>query len=195
MQQGTGFPYSSWQPITTSNVNISTSAAYYGNIAAAAVLGDITKESPRIVELDAGDIGADHGLVSGYAIFVGDEGHTLRRIGFVDLHAYNATIVTSPSPPYSRMPNPEPRAVRNYTFTLPSSLAVEDGTSLVVQRLLARGSDAQKGITWDGWSYDCELDEGRPVKVGKDPEERVTVSGGGVSVGLQDSTAVVLVFP
>ena len=194
MQQGTGFPYSSWQPITTSNMNMSTSVAYYGNIAAAAVLDNITKESPKVVELDLGDLGTD-GLVSGYAIFVGDDGKPLRRLAFLDLHAYNVTTVISTSPPYVRMPNPIPRPVRNYTFTLPPSLNIADGTNVGVQRLLANGSDAQGGVTWDGWSYDYELDQGRPVKVGLGSGESVVVTGGGVDIGLQDSSAVVLVFP
>ena len=194
MQQGTGFPYSSWQPITTPNINISTSAAYYGNIAAAAVLGNITREPPKVMELDMGDVGAD-GLVSGYAVFVGDQWTTLRRIALLDLHAYNVTIPTSSPPPHALMPNPSTRPVRSYTFTLPSSLNIADGTTLGVQRLLANGSDAKVGITWDGWSYDYELDEGRPVKVGSNVEESIVVSGGAVSVGLEDSTAVLLAFP
>ena len=64
-----------------------------------------------------------------------------------------------------------------------------------VKRLHANGSDAITGVTWDGWSYNWELEQGKPVKLGNvTVGERVGVVGGEVTVGVVDSGAVVLEF-
>lgn len=54
MHMGTNYRYQSWQPIDTNKVSKGTKAPYYGNIAVAAFLGDITKSAPRIVNLPLG---------------------------------------------------------------------------------------------------------------------------------------------
>jgi hypothetical protein len=65
---------------------------------------------------------------------------------------------------------------------------------LNVQRLMANGSNAITGITYDGVSYNYELDEGRPVK-----QENVTTgevlkvgAGGVLEVDVPWSSAVIL---
>ena len=86
-----------------------------------------------------------------------------------------------------------PRPSKNYTFDLGAAAA---GKTAFVRRLWANGSDAITGITWDGWSYNFELDEGRPVRLRNvTVGERVKVAGdGSVSVSVPDSTAVILDF-
>lgn len=51
MHMGTNYRYQSWQPIDTDKATKGTKAPYYGNIAVAAFLGDITKATPSIVNL------------------------------------------------------------------------------------------------------------------------------------------------
>ena len=179
MQQGTGFLYNSWQPVAVpaKNISINTSPPYYGNVAVAAMLGDLTKAIPRIVNVALQGMGD---YASAYAAYV--NGSSLVRIAIVDLREYNAT-------------SGAPRPSSNYTFVLPASLSISDGSEVVVQRLMAAGSDANTGITWDGWSYAYELNNGQPVKMTNvTTGEKVVVSGGQVSVNMVHSSAAILAF-
>ncbi|MCJ1403605.1 hypothetical protein MMC11_006828 [Xylographa trunciseda] len=179
MQQGTGFLYNSWQPVAVpaKNMNINTSPPYYGNVAVAAMLGDLTKVIPQIVNIPLQGMGD---YASAYAAYV--NGSSLLRIAIVDLRGYNATSGTS-------------RPSSNYTFVLPSSLSISDGSEVAVQRLMAAGSDVNTGITWDGWSYAYELNNGQPVKMTNvSTGETVVVSGGHVSVNMVQSSAAILSF-
>ena len=191
MQQGTGFLYNSWQPVPTKTMGISTSPPYYGNIAVAAMLGDITKAVPRVVNVPLPGVGD---FASAYACYI--NGNTLARVAVVDLHEYNATVEsTDPSGAITRTPNTAQRSSRNYTFRIPSELQIADGRQIGVQRLLANGSDVREGITWDGWSYAYELDNGRPVKITNvTTGETVTVVEGEVTIGMPESSAVILDF-
>ncbi|MCJ1479310.1 hypothetical protein MMC13_007995 [Lambiella insularis] len=177
MQQGTGFAYNSWAPIATPDQSIATLPPYYGNIAVAAMLGDLTKAVPQIVEIPLDGVGD---FASAYAAYV--NGSTLTRVAVVDLRQWNST-------------QQEARGGGNYSFALPGALGVEDGRVVGVQRLLAAGSDAKTGVTWDGWSYAYELNAGKPVRMGNvTTGETVVVQGGRVSVELVISSAVVLHF-
>jgi hypothetical protein len=86
-----------------------------------------------------------------------------------------------------------PRPSKNYTFDLGTAAV---GKTAFVRRLWANGSDAITGITWDGWSYNFELDEGRPVRLANvTVGEKVKVAGdGSVTVSVPDSSAAVLDF-
>ena len=118
-----------------------------------------------------------------YAAYV--EG-VLERVVVVNLREYNYTVNGT-----SGVVNPEPRGSQNYTFSVPDGYSGSVG----VQRLWANGSDAISGISWDGWSYNYELDEGRPVRLGNvTVGEVVDVENGGFTVAVEDSTAVVLNF-
>ncbi|MCJ1283114.1 hypothetical protein MMC26_002441 [Xylographa opegraphella] len=179
MQQGTGFLYNSWQPVAVpaKNMDIATSPPYYGNVAVAAMLGDLTKAIPQIFNVPLPGMGD---YASAYAAYV--DGTSLVRIAVVDLRAYNAS---------SGVPRPS----STYTFVLPSALAIPDGREVRVQRLLAAGSDVRTGITWDGWSYAYELDGGRPVCMANvTVGETVVVGGGRVAVDLVRSSVAVLSF-
>ena len=183
MQQGNGFLYNSWQPIPTPNISISTLPPYYGNIAVAAMLGDLTSEIPRIVAVPLEGVGD---FAAAYGAYV--NGSQLARVAVIDLHAWNSTNADGTV-------NSTPRPATNYTFALPSALGIADGTGVGVQRLVAAGSDAQTGITWNGWSYAYELDEGREVRMDNvTVGETVDVVEGMVVVEMEWSSAVVLSF-
>ncbi|MCJ1293681.1 hypothetical protein MMC34_005236 [Xylographa carneopallida] len=179
MQQGTGFLYNSWQPVAVpgKNMNINTSPPYYGNVAVAVMLGDLTKAIPQIVHVPLQGM-SDY--ASAYAAYV--NGSSLVRIAVVDLREYNAS---------SGVPRPN----SNYTFVLPSSLSISDGSEIAVQRLLAAGSDVNTGITWNGWSYAYELNNGQPVRMTNvTTGEKVMVRDGQVSVNMVQSSAAILSF-
>ncbi|KAK9777465.1 hypothetical protein SCAR479_05858 [Seiridium cardinale] len=176
LHMGTNYRYQSWQPITTNITSIGTKAPYYGNIAVAAFLGNLGISPVQIAELDTG--GGDH--EAAYLAYVDN---VLRRVMFINLNEYNYTLNgTGPGL------NPEPRTVRTY------SLNVGNLTNTAsVQRLYANGSDAITGITWDGYSYNYELDEGRPVRLDNVTYgEKLNITGGVVQVGVADSQAVIV---
>lgn len=81
-------------------------------------------------------------------------------------------------------------------YTLDVSGTLSPGDRVAVQRLSANGSDAISGVTWDGWSYNWELDVGRPVRLSNVTVGEVIVVGedGAVEVGVPDSSAAVLSF-
>ena len=140
MHQGTDYRYQAWQPVQTVNETMGTKAPYYGNIAVATFLGDLRKGNVSISDIGLGSI-----YENAYAAYVDDR---LERIAVIQMHAYNYTNSSGPRPS------------ETYSFQLPSGCAVE-GVS--AQRLMANGSDAITGVTFDGYSYNYELDNGKPV--------------------------------
>ena len=143
MHQGTNYRYAAWQPISTPNATLGTKPPYYGNIAVASMLGDLTKANVSII-----NIPLSSELESAYAAYVDGE---LARVAIINLAEYNYTGT-------ARTTGPRPTVT--YNISVPSAYG---GQSVGVQRLMANGSDALSGITWDGYSYNWELDEGRPV--------------------------------
>lgn len=64
-----------------------------------------------------------------------------------------------------------------------------------IQRLHANGSDTISGITFDGYSYNWELKQGKAVKLNNVTSgERAQIRDGIIRVTLPDSTAAVLNF-
>lgn len=116
-----------------------------------------------------------------YAAYVDNH---LTRLIVISLEAYNYTLNgTGPGL------NPDPRPSSNYTFSIPAGLA----GSALVQRLYANGSDALSGITFDGWSYNYELANGKPVRLSNvTVGETLEVTDGKVEVEVEASTAVIL---
>jgi Glycosyl hydrolase family 79 C-terminal beta domain len=140
MHQGTDYRYAAWQPIPTSNTTIGTKPPYYGNIAVASMLGDLTTTNVSITNIPmAGE------FESAYAAYVNEQ---LARVAVINLVEYNYTTGVGTRPTVT------------YNISIPSAYA---GSSAGVQRLMANGSNAITGITWDGYSYNWELDEGKPV--------------------------------
>ncbi|KAF2190355.1 glycoside hydrolase family 79 protein [Zopfia rhizophila CBS 207.26] len=144
MHQGTNYRYASWQPVQRANVTKGTKAPYYGNIAVANVLGDISRNNTRISNID---LASDH--ETAYAVYVDGK---LARIALLQLSQYNYTSNTTNQP--ATRPN------STFIFQVPQDSGVK---KIFVQRLMANGSDAISGITFDGYSYNYELDEGKPV--------------------------------
>lgn len=176
LHMGTNYRYQAWQPVTTNITSLGTKAPYYGNIAVAAFLGNLNVASVQIAELDTG--AGDHEAV--YLAYVNS---VLRRILFLNLNEYNYTLNGS-GPGL----NPEPRTTRTFSVNVGN---VTGHAS--VQRLYANGSDAITGITWDGYSYNYDLDEGRPVRLTNVTiGEVANITDGVVEVGVADSQAVVI---
>ncbi|KAK0657684.1 glycoside hydrolase family 79 protein [Cercophora newfieldiana] len=191
MHQGTNYRYASWQPIDTPNATLGTKAPYYGNIAVAASLGN-TVVSPAAVAHIPPATKQDKEAV--YAVYT-HNGTTLARIVVINLHSYNTTVDGAGT---VSVVDPPPRPIRSFAFTSTGSSdttpAMKKGTALKIQRLLANGTDAISGITWDGWSYNYELDRGRPVRMGNvTTGETVEVEEqGGFTVGVPDGSAVLI---
>lgn len=123
----------------------------------------------------------------------------LLRTIVINMHGYNTTLNGTG---LGVAPNTTARVARVYTFDVSSSApSLGAGDQVLVQRLSANGSDAITGITWDAWSYNWELDEGRPVRLanatvdGAGGQEYVTVGEDGtVAVSVPDSSVAMLSF-
>ncbi|KAJ5116011.1 hypothetical protein N7456_000359 [Penicillium angulare] len=164
MHQGTDYRYASWQPIQTNKTTIGTKAPYYGNVMVAAMLGgDDSDSDAQVVNLPMAEE-----TDAAYAAYVDGQ---LSRIALINMVEYNYTG------------SDETRPVAKYSFLLPGTKE----KSLSVQRLMANGSDAITGISWDGWSYNYELKGGEPVRLGN-----VTI---GESVSVDSKGVVELKVP
>jgi hypothetical protein len=192
MHMGTNYRYASWQPISTDLAVAGTKAPYYGNVAVAAFLGNLRIEPVRVAHLDLahtnsnGTDGEPGVQEAAYAAYVDN---VLARIMVINMRAYNYTLDGAGD---LSVLNPTPRPVRAYRFSVNG---LEDGTEIAVRRLFANGSDAITGISWDGISYNYELNLGKPVRLRNvTAGETVIVKNGAVDVGVPDSQAVVLDF-
>lgn len=170
MHQGNNYRYASWQPIQTDRTAIGTKAPYYGNVMVAAMLrgGD----DVRVVDLELGGE-----TDTAYAAY--DNGK-LARIAVINLKEYNYTA----SDPCAERPSAK------YSFRLPEA----ECETVSVERLMANGSNAITGITWDGWSYNYELNGGAPVRLDNVTiGERASVSEQGmVDIEVPWSSGVIL---
>ena len=174
MQQGTNFFYNAWQPIQ-SDIAIGTKPPYYGSVAAAAMLGDSTASEVKIANIPLTSC-----TEAAYATYV--DGH-LARIAVINMQGYNATV--------SGLQTPPPRGQLSYVFSIPQVTS----TSVGARRLIANGSDSMTGISFDGYSYAYELQQGVPVLLGNVTRgETIAVSNGTVTVQVMDSSAVILDF-
>ncbi|KAL7620362.1 hypothetical protein AAE478_009357 [Parahypoxylon ruwenzoriense] len=185
---GTDYRYASWQPIQTNRTTLGTKPPYYGNVAVAAFLGS---EGVRVASLpfsrDAD--GADAETDVAYAAY-GPSG-AISRILALNLRAYNYTLNGTGGAEL----NPAPRPTQIYRFSVSSGEGGALEEEATVRRLRANGSDAVSGITWDGLSYNYELDRGRPVRLDNvTTGETARVVDGAIQVQVPDSEAVILDF-
>ena len=183
MHQGTSYRYASWQPVTTSKSPMGTKAPYYGNIAVAAMLGNLVVHNTSIANIPLPD--------EREAAYLAYEDGNLARLMVINMMEYNYTLSGD-----AAGGGPLSNATRQnvtYSFDLSGGLA---GSSARVQRLLANGSDAITGITWDGYSYNYELENGNPVVLANATrgEEVTVLSNGSVSVTVPLSSAAILTF-
>lgn len=178
MHQGTNYRYQSWQPVNTDRTTIGTKAPYYGNIAVAAFLGDLTNadDRPQVVNLPLKDE-----FQAAYASFVKGQ---LENIMLINLHEYNATEGNP-------LLSDSSRGSQRVSLQLPQGCR---GRPLAMQRLIANGSDAVTGVTFDGYSYNYELDNGKPVLLSNVTRgETAKVDRRGMlSIDIPDSSAVLL---
>lgn len=176
MHQGTNYRYQAWQPVETNITQKGTKAPYYGQAAVAAFMGDLTKEN-----LEVQNLPLSKSTEAAYAAYDSD---LLKRIMVINMVQYNysATNVTPAGP--------IPRPATTYNFTVPTSCAGH-GT---LSRLLANGSDAITGVTFNGVSYNYELDNGKPVVLGNvTKDEMVWVGEDGIfQVNVPDSSAAMV---
>jgi len=166
-----------------------TKAPYYGNIAVTAFLGDTTRSPVSIASLP---LSSPH--EAAYAAYrtTSHGSSSLARVVLLNMRAYNTTEGGT-GLGYAPGPLP-PRPVRTYTLDVDGA-GLRAGARVGVQRLMANGSDAITGITWDGWSYAYELDGGRPVRLENvTTGEEAVVKLGKLRVEVPDSSAVVLSF-
>ena len=180
MHQGTNFRYQSWQPIETNRTSIGTKAPYYGNIGVAAMLGNLVVHKTSIANIPLPD--------EREAAYLAYEDGKLARLMVINMVQYNYTIGGNGTGPV----NTTPRANVTYTFSLEGL----DNSTARIQRLMANGSDAITGITWDGYSYNYELENGNPVKLNNvtTGERAAVASNGSVSVTVPYSSAAILTF-
>jgi hypothetical protein len=171
MHQGTDYRYASWQPIATTKTAIGTKAPYYGNVAVAAALTNSTKSAIRVA-----NIPLKNETEAAYAIFSDDK---LARLMVINMNEYNYSV-----------PSPSPRPEPSYNFTLPTSCK----GSGMVQRLIANGSDAISGISFNGMSWNYELAGGKGQLLGNATRDEIVwvASDGGVSVKVPDSSAALV---
>lgn len=110
----------------------------------------------------------------------------------LNLRAHNTTVDGAGLIPLPGPSAPERGSV-DYSFRLPDA-DLRRGRGARIRRLMANGSDAITGITWDGWSYNHDLDGGRPVRLGNvTVGERAVVGEDGVlTVKVADASAALL---
>ncbi|TWU78504.1 hypothetical protein ED733_008987 [Metarhizium rileyi] len=179
MHQGTDYRYQAFQPVDTNKTTKGTKAPYYGSIGVAAALGDVTKSS---VSVSSVPMSSDR--ETAYAIY--EDGY-LKRLMVINMHGYNTTRDGAGLHP---LPDPPGRGSWDFSFS-PQDL--KQHVSFRVQRLMANGSDAITGVTFDGWSYNWELDNGNPVRLHNTTTGEMVKSKHGVfTVRVPDSSAALL---
>ncbi|KAJ5769363.1 hypothetical protein N7520_003922 [Penicillium odoratum] len=171
MHQGTDYRYAAWQPIPTNKTTIGTKAPYYGNIMVAAMLGDSSRSS----DIQVVNLPLPQDTEAAYATYIDGK---LTRIAVLNMQEYNYTESASSD-----------RPMASYSFQLPETSAKH----LSVHRLMANGSDAITGVSWDGWSYNYELKGGAPVRMNNiTVGEMVSVDSGVVELKLPYSSGAIL---
>ena len=153
-----------------------TKPPYYGNIAVAAVVSPGNQTGANV---SVSNIALSNIFEAAYGAYV--EG-ALTRIAVINMIEYNYTTNGTIS-----MPRPS----SNYSFSVPGM----NGKEVRVQRLMANGSNAVSGVTFDGYSYNYELDNGKPVLLKNVTRgETLRVMDGIVTVSVPDSSAAILNF-
>ncbi|KAF4855866.1 Beta-glucuronidase [Colletotrichum siamense] len=179
---GRDYRYSAWQPVQTSKQDIGTKAPYYGNLATAAILGRLGKDKVQVANLPATGNGAE----SAYGIYHSGK---LAKVAILNMAEYNFTASGNAT---ETELNKAKRSNHNFSINLDSSF---NGKTATVRRLIAPGADSITGITWDGYTFNYDVDNGKAVRVSNvTVGEEVAISGGKATLSIADSSAVVLEF-
>ena len=162
-QSGTA-PYSAWSPSADPPT---TNAPYYGNVMAAAAVGNAG--NTKIVHLELGD----GETASGYALY---DGNRLARAVVLNMLEWRSDS-TSSRP--------------NATFALQVPRGIRFAK---VQRLSAAGANVTSNVTLGGVSYDYDRAQGKPVVVDKAAQnERIYVAkNGSLSIPLPATEGALL---
>jgi len=167
MHMGTNYRYQSWQPMETNITVKGTKAPYYGNIGVAAFLGGTESIVNLPVESETS------------AAYAGYSGGKLKRVIAINMVQYNASSWNV------GFLNNYTRPVETFNFD------ISCGGS--IRRLIANGSDAISGITFDGYSYNLELDNGNPVLLHNTTRGETFQSwDGNISIQVPYSSAAIL---
>ena len=163
-------PYTPWVPIDTSQSQRTARPPYYGSIAVATTLGNLKDHETTVSNLPLEDDKA-----AAYAAY---EDGQLARLTIVNMAEFRSTAGERPS--------------ETYKFKLGKGNF--NGTRARVARLMAAGSDALDGVTFDGYSYGPELNDGKPVLVPNVQRgETIDIGGcGEVTVKVPFSSAAVI---
>jgi hypothetical protein len=129
---GVNYNYASWQSVHYNSTVPATKAPYYGKILTAATLGFVKENVTHV-----SNIPMDEQTEAAYAIY---QDGKLGKIPVINMMEYNYTGSL------------DDRPTKSYTFNLENATNYEG----YIQRLMANGSDAVTGITWDGYSYNYE---------------------------------------
>lgn len=143
MHQGVNYRYASWQPIETERAVKTTKPAYYANVATAEIVGDVSRGDVKVIQLDLGS-DADENVDVGYGIYVDGE---IEKVTLLNLRSWNISATSE-------------RPAKKYEIVAPKA-----AKSAELKRLTADGTDAQSGISYGGYSYNLELDNGKPVRL------------------------------
>jgi hypothetical protein len=171
MHQGVNYRYGSWQPIETNRSVKATKPAFYGNLATADFTGRASGEL-RVMEVDLMDAGA----VEEQAAYVAFVDEVVERLAVINLRQWNAT---------ESVQRPE----QQYEFQTPGGMK-----EARVKRLIASGSDSYSGVTYGGFSYNWELDNGKPVRLNNVTDVEIVLIGadGKLVVNVPASSAVIV---
>ena len=179
--------YQAWQPVGTNVTEIGTKAPYYGDVAVSMMTGRINWNPVTISSIALSGNDDRHAAYAAHCSSRGNQ--KLARVMIINMRSYNTTKGGEGIEP---VPNPPQRPLSTYEFEAPG---VPDGRKVTVHRLYANGSDAITGITYDGVSYNHELNNGKPVQLKNVTiGETVKVKSGVVTVDVQDSSAALLYF-
>ncbi|ETS83220.1 hypothetical protein PFICI_05096 [Pestalotiopsis fici W106-1] len=169
LHNGVGYNYAAWHPSSWNGTTPVTKAPYYGNIATAATLGNVARNKTQISSIPMSNT-----TDSAYAIY---KDGSLASIAILNMAGYN----------YTKPPTTRPS--KTYSFSISDESKYKAGS---VKRLMANGSDAITGITWDGYSYNYNLANGKPSRLtnitNSEQEEPVKVINGAFNVTLPHSS-------
>jgi hypothetical protein len=173
MHQGVNYRYGSWQPIETNRSVKATKPAFYGNVATADFVGRACGEL-RVMEIDPknGRSSEEQAL---YAAFVGD---ALERLAIVNLGQWNATQ-------QGQRPNTQ------YEFQTSNGMK-----EARVKRLIADGTDSYSGVTYGGFSYNWELEDGKPVRLNNVTDVEIVPIGadGRLVINVPQASAAIIIL-